>query len=175
MLSQQLKYETPSSAGQHWAPRPNPSAAQRGARLQSDFIVGDKLGASLGLADGSSVGAFVGLVDGELLGRAVLHSPKVHTSLVQSPSTRQLRPTSQRGHTRPPQSIDVSSPLSTISVHDAAEGDPVGLVVGDSLGIQLGDPEGARDGAAVVGAVLGASVLSQHGRKILPSPAVGQH
>ena len=59
------------------------------------------------------------------------------------------------------------------SLHDGSDGACVGLVVGESLGAGDGLDVGLVDGAFVVGANVGASVLSQQPRNV--PPCVGQH
>ena len=115
VLSQQLKNVMPSAAGQHLDPGSvNPTSMQRGWIVQSASVVGDADGAALGLADGACVGTNDGLALGACVGRDVLHSPNVHTSLAQSASTLQLRPTSHRaGHTRPPRTSNACRPIWT--------------------------------------------------------------
>ena len=140
------------------------------------FGDGDVVGPSVGANDGDDVGDWLG----EAVGAGVSHVPSPrHTPLVQSrgpwPSSH-FFPGLHFAHSPPPQSTDVSSPFLMSSMHvlgvglavGANVGDVDGAGVGDCDGLALGDPVGASVGLAlglaVVGACVGASVLSQQPR-----------
>lgn len=103
---------------------------------------------------------------GDGVGFAVSHvlSSSLQMPLSQSVPLPHFFPARHGGHSRPPQSTDVSSPFLMSSMHVNGVGLAVGDKVGDEVGDEDGDNVGKPLGAAVVGAAVGASVLSQQSR-----------
>ncbi len=103
--------------------------------------VGDTEGAKVGLFVGERVGLkvgdTVGFRVGEVVGEAVGAATQVderHVEDSQSLSSKQDEPIPQGAQAGPPQSMSDSAPLILPSVHVAAVGEEVGLVVGERVG-----------------------------------------
>ena len=114
---------------------------------------------------GTAVGRSVGVAVGAFVGGRRTHIPSVHSS--PSPQSRstgtaftsqvllrvQRLHLSAFGNNGPPQSMSVSFPFFTPSLHCFDVGDfvgaRVGSLVGTSVGLSVGTPVGSEEGAGV--------------------------